>query len=227
MLVASLALVSCGSTANPSNVPSGDIVITSCGRTLSGTISLQIGESITVQVSQFNYAGPYVFTSGNGAVLTFSPTATSSAARRPKSGSAGSVQLVSQDGSAIVTGVGAGTTQLAIRGGNAGFSVTAVVVQGGGNLTFAPATLALTAVGQTQTVTVSEPGIPGPFTVQSNSNSAVATVSPSSGTSFTVTAGATAGTTAITFADSRVATGVFTVGLTLSSGTIQATRRRP
>jgi hypothetical protein len=78
--------------------------------------------------------------------------------------------------------------------------------------------LAFDAVNQTATVAVSEPGYTGTFTAQSNAPG-VATVSPASGTSFTLTA-ITAGTAAVAFTDSYGNVAQLIVTVTISGGVI-------
>jgi len=78
--------------------------------------------------------------------------------------------------------------------------------------------LALDAANQTATVTVSETGYDGTFAALTSAGG-VATVSPASGTSFTVTAIA-AGTATITFTDSNGNVAQLTVTVTTSSGVI-------
>jgi hypothetical protein len=78
--------------------------------------------------------------------------------------------------------------------------------------------LAFDAVNQTATVAVSEPGYTGTFTAQSNATG-VATVSPASGTSFTLTA-ITAGTAAVAFTDSYGNVAQLIVTVTISGGVI-------
>jgi len=82
--------------------------------------------------------------------------------------------------------------------------------------------LSFDAAKQTATVTVGEPSYSGTFTAQSNAT-AVATVSPASGTSFTLTA-ISAGTATITFTDSYGNAAQLTVTITISGGVISITR---
>lgn len=82
--------------------------------------------------------------------------------------------------------------------------------------------LSLDAANQTAIVTVSETGYTGTFTAQSSATG-VATVSPASGTSFTLTAIA-AGTATVTFTDSYGNPAQLTVTVTTSGGVISITR---
>jgi hypothetical protein len=82
-----------------------------------------------------------------------------------------------------------------------------------------PSTVAFTAANQTKSLTVAETGYSGTFTARS-SNTAVATVSPSSGTGpFTVTA-VGSGSAKITFSANNGTTGTASVGVTITTGTI-------
>ena len=83
----------------------------------------------------------------------------------------------------------------------------------------APAAVAFVTPGQTQTVTVSEPGDAGPFGARSN-DASIVTVTPASGTSFTLTAGTTAGATTVVVTDGAGRATPVAVGLTLTSGSI-------
>jgi len=85
--------------------------------------------------------------------------------------------------------------------------------------------LALDATNQTATVTVSETGYTGTFKAQSSA-AGVATVSPASGTSFTVTAIA-AGTATISFTDSYGNVAQLAVSVTSTSGVISLERFVP
>jgi hypothetical protein len=87
-----------------------------------------------------------------------------------------------------------------------------------------PTAVALTSIGATQTVTVSETGYAGSFTAVSM-DPAVATVSPGSGTSFTVTA-VVAGTTSISFTSSNGTLGSVGVTVTTTTGVISSKGRR-
>jgi hypothetical protein len=78
--------------------------------------------------------------------------------------------------------------------------------------------LALDAANQTAVVTVSETGYSGTFTAQSSASS-VTTVTPGSGTSFTITAIA-AGTATIDFTDSYGNVAPLTVSVTITGGVI-------
>jgi hypothetical protein len=82
-----------------------------------------------------------------------------------------------------------------------------------------PSSVAFVTPGQTQTVTVSEPNYGGSFGA-SSSNSAIVTVTPVSGTSFTLTAGATAGATTVVVTDGAGRATSIAVGLTVTSGSI-------
>ncbi len=83
----------------------------------------------------------------------------------------------------------------------------------------APATVAFVTPGQTQTVTVSEPNYAGTFSARS-SDPAIVTVTPAAGTSFTLTAGATAGATTVVVTDAAGRATPIAVGLTVTSGAI-------
>jgi hypothetical protein len=78
--------------------------------------------------------------------------------------------------------------------------------------------LALDAANQTAVIAVSETGYSGTFTAQSSA-SGVATVTPGSGISFTVTA-ITAGTATIDFTDSFGNVAQLTVSVTVTGGVI-------
>ncbi len=82
-----------------------------------------------------------------------------------------------------------------------------------------PSSVAFVAPGQTQTVTVSEPNYGGSFGARS-SNAAIVTVTPVSGTSFILTAGATAGATTVVVTDGAGRATPIAVGLTVTSGSI-------
>jgi len=88
-----------------------------------------------------------------------------------------------------------------------------------GPVVVTPALVPLGHVGQTATIGVSESGYSGSFTAQS-ANPAIASVSPASGTSFTVTA-VLGGTTTITFSDTAGNQGSATVSVTTAQGAIQ------
>jgi hypothetical protein len=84
-----------------------------------------------------------------------------------------------------------------------------------------PSTIAFSGAAQTQSVTVTQTGYSGAFTALS-ANTGVATVSPASGTTFTITAVA-AGNTTVTFTNpSGTATSVSVV-VTTTGGVISIT----
>ena len=98
--------------------------------------------------------------------------------------------------------------------------VTPVITLPGGA---AGTALALDAANQTAVVTVSETGYSGTFTAQSSAT-AVATVSPASGTSFTVTA-IGAGTATVSFVDASGNVAQLTVTVTITGGVVSLTTR--
>jgi phage tail tape-measure protein len=86
-----------------------------------------------------------------------------------------------------------------------------------------PDAIALTSIGATQAVAVSETGYGGSFT-SASMNAAVAAVSPGSGTSFTVTAVAV-GTTTIRFTALNGLVASVGVTVTTTSGGISSVGR--
>ena len=83
----------------------------------------------------------------------------------------------------------------------------------------APASVAFVTPGQTQTVTVSEPSYSGAFSARS-SDPAIVTVTPAAGSSFTLTAGASAGAATVVVSDAAGRVTPIAVGLTITSGAI-------
>lgn len=97
------------------------------------------------------------------------------------------------------------------------YGVPAVVA---GNPVPSPSSVAFNLTGQTQIVTVGEPNYSGAFTATS-SNPAIASVTAASGTSFVLTAGASAGSATITVRDSAGRTSLVDVGVTLTFGVVR------
>jgi hypothetical protein len=188
--------------------------------TSSGTItSLSLpgaGASAAVTVSESGYTGSFTATSSNTAIVTLAAATAASVRRATAGGTA-----MSSTGFTL-TGAGSGSANVTVADQN-GRSTQLAVTVGNAVVTASPSTIALTSIGATQTVAVSETGYFGTFTAAS-SDTAVATVA--AGTvagSFTVTA-VSAGTATITFTDTSGMTATVQVGVTATSGVIYTQR---
>lgn len=117
----------------------------------------------------------------------------------------------------VVTFTGPSAPLVLVAGQTYAFALYGVPAAG--NPVAAPSTVAFVTPGQTQTVTVSEPNYAGSFSARS-SDPAIVTVTPVSGTSFTLTAGTSAGAATVVVSDAAGRATPIAVGLTLTSGAI-------
>uniref|UniRef100_E6Q3D4 Uncharacterized protein n=1 Tax=mine drainage metagenome TaxID=410659 RepID=E6Q3D4_9ZZZZ len=167
-----------------------------------------VGQTAVLQVSQQGYLGPFTITSSNGAVLSVAPKLQSTR-RGPQS--AGPQTIISANGQAYVNALAQGSASIGITG-YGGMSISPPQLQNiaigaatpspsptpsptPGAVVLTPSSLAFTAVGavNAQSTTASETNYSGAFAAstaaagQSNSCSGIATISPASGTNFSVT----------------------------------------
>lgn len=169
-----------------------------------------VGQTAVLQVSQQGYLGPFTITSSNGAVLSVAPKLQSTQ-RAPEA--AGPQTIISANGQAYVNALAQGSASIGITG-YGGISVAPAQLQNlvigaatpspsptpspvptPGPVVLTPSNLAFTAVGaaNAQSTTASETNYTGAFAAstaaagQSNSCSGIATISPASGTNFSVT----------------------------------------
>ena len=165
-----------------------------------------VGQTAVLQVSQQRYLGPFTITSSNGAVLSVAPklqaTQRGPAATGPQT-------IISANGQAYVSALSQGSASISVNG-YGGITVAPAQLQNlvigsptpspspipmPGAVVLAPNALAFTAVGaaNAQSTTASESNYSGTFTAataaagQPNSCSGIATISPASGTTFSVT----------------------------------------
>ena len=216
----------------------------------ASTLSIS-GGATTAQftITEVGYSGSFTATSSNTAVATVTPTTETATARTRKtdSGSPEAIFTVNAISNGTCT-----ITVTDENGGQGSFSVTVSGLSGGPQPTASPAptasptptpsptpspiptptplpviaspsAIAFTTIPATQAVTVSEGGYSGSFTALSM-NTGVVTVTPASGTSFTVSAVAV-GTTTITFTSGNGTVGTVDVSVTTTSGVISSTGR--
>jgi hypothetical protein len=234
-MTSSLAACSSGSNTSIGIIGTPMIQLPSSGTTGSATLALVGATSAQFTVSATGFGGGFTASSSNTAVATVTPTVvqTASNQRRAEDVAGGKETFT-------VTAHANGTATITVTDaveGSASFTVVVTGIAPGTAPTAAPApsssatpaavpnVVSLTSVGQTQAVTVSEPGYTGAFTATS-ANTAVAAVSPPSAPgAFTITA-VSAGTTTITFADANNSTGTVAVTVTITSGTIDSKGRK-
>ena len=203
------ALVACSS--GTSTGPSGSAVPTAPPLSVNVAGTLQsVGETAVLQVSQQGYLGPFTITSSDGAVLSLTPKLQSTQ-RAPAA--SGPQTIISSNGQAYVYAAAQGSASIGITG-YGGISISPPPLQNiaigaatpspsptpspvptPGPVVLTPSSLAFTAVGaaNVQSTTASETNYSGAFAAstaaagQSNSCSGIATISPASGTNFSVT----------------------------------------
>ncbi|HTV92868.1 MAG TPA: hypothetical protein VMG98_09150 [Verrucomicrobiae bacterium] len=239
LAVAIVLLAGCGSTSRgyaPSSGPS--VLLTGV---TNGVLDLAIGASDTIQASEPDYTGTYVFTIADASVATLSIPAGASSVHRD----ATSTVTVTQ-GKATITAVGSGSTTLTVQTANATATVSLVVSSTSaspsssptgsatatptptapppGVLSANPTTLSFYSTGASaaQTVLVQQTNFSGTLS-ESDTCSGIVSISPTSSTSpygATVTPVA-AGTCTITFSDGTqtvpVAVTVTTAGVTVNT----------
>jgi len=203
--------------------------------------SLAISGATTAQfsVSEPGYNGTFTATSSNTAVATVTPMTIQSSSDTRAAESERTVASDSGGATFTIETFENGTTTITVSDQNGGSSQFIVTVTGASPAPSAsptasptatplvvasPAALNFTATGQTGTVAVSENAYSGSFAAAS-SNTGVATVSPASGTSFTISAVA-AGTASVTFTDSNQNSSSVSVTVTTSSGSITSRTRQ-
>jgi hypothetical protein len=246
MMLATEALTGCGGGGGGGASPNPSVTSTASPQsvTLSETLSLSQVASTSRRSTESVSVGSvdvkiYVGTSVSGtpsdtscsnvsgssvALSVVAPVGTDTAVITayvgpcaPASGGAGAVGsgtvLAQFQGTGTVT---AGSSNLNLFNGG----TTIALVSPSGTVYVNQSSFSLTQSGQTATLNASENGFSGNFSAVSSAPS-VASVSPSSGTAFTITAGSTAGTATITVSDGLGNSAQVTVGVTLTSGTIQ------
>jgi len=127
----------------------------------------------------------------------------------PVAGSSGTVAFTGPAAPHVLTG---GQTYV--------FALYGIPVPTPGNPIPSPASVGFNLTGQTQIVSVTEQNYTGVFSAHSNDTSVV-TVTPSSATTFVLTAGTKGGTTSVVVTDSGGRTSLIDVGVTITIGTIR------
>lgn len=186
-----------------------------------------IGSSAAIGVNESGYIGQFRLTSTNAKVATVTPSTiqASAVARNP-------LQVHSGTGSFTVTAIGDGATTIWVSdwfGDRAQFAVTVSTpspvptpiptpVPTPGAVALTPSALTFTATGAAYALstTASQSQFSGSFSASTATCSGIATISPSSGTTFTVTPVA-AGSCTFTIAGANGISATLSVGVTTTT----------
>lgn len=213
LALAFVGLLAACSSGTSAGLPSNSVAPSAPPLTANLIGPLQfVGQTAVLQVSQQGYLGPFTITSSNGAVLSVAPKLQASQ-RGPAA--TGTQTIISANGQAYVSALAQGSASISVNG-YGGITVAPAQLQNlaigsptpspspsptasptptPGAVVLAPNALAFTAVGASnaQSTTASESNYSGTFTAataaagQPNSCSGIATISPASGTTFSVT----------------------------------------
>ncbi len=240
LAVAIILLAGCGSTSRGYAPTTGPSVLLT-GVT-NGVLDLTIGTSDTIQASESNYTGSYVFTIVDASVATLSIPAGYSSVHRDAIST-----LTVTEGRVTITPVSTGSTTLTVQTANATTTVSLVVSTASaspsssptgtatatptptapppGVLSANPTTLSFYSTGASaaQTVLVQQTNFSGTLS-ETDTCSGIVSISPTSSTTSPYSATVTpvaAGTCTITFSDGTqtvpVAVTVTTAGVTVNT----------
>lgn len=215
------ALSACSGVAG--GAPTNAAIAISLPNGASSLALIGIGSSATIGVNESGYSGQFRLTSTNANVATVTPSTiqASAVARNP-------LQVHSGTGSFTVTAIGDGATTIWVSdwfGDRAQFSVTVSTpiptpspVPTPGAVALTPSALNFTATGAAyaQSTTASQSQFGGSFNASTATCIGIATVSPSSGTTFTVTPVA-AGSCTFTIAGANGTSATLSVGVTTTT----------
>ena len=215
------ALSACSGVAG--GAPTNATIAISLPNGASSLALIGIGSSAAIGVNENGYIGQFRLTSTNAKVATVTPSTiqASAVARNP-------LQVHSGTGSFTVTAIGDGATTIWVSdwfGDRAQFAVTVSApvptpspVPTPGAVTLTPSALTFTATGAAYALstTASQSQFSGSFSASTATCSGIATISPSSGTTFTVTPVA-AGSCTFTIAGANGTSATLSVGVTTTT----------